>query len=594
MSDFVAPLKDMRFTLNHVADLEALSALPEYAHADPETVATILEEAARFFEDVMAPLDRVGDQVGSRLDETGQVRTPEGFQEAYAKYIESGWAGANAPTEWGGGGLPYTVGVVIEEMFKTANMAFSLCPLLTHGAVTALERHGSEDLQATYLPKLITGEWSGTMVLTEPHAGSDLGTIKTRAERRDDGTYRIFGTKIFITWGDHDLTDNIIHLIIARNPEGPPGTRGISMFVVPKFILDENGNPGERNDVKVVSIEHKMGIHASPTCVLSFGDSGEGAVAYLIGEELEGMRNMFTMMNAARIGVGIEGLAATERALQRARRYAHEREQGRAVGSSSKDSAPIVEHPDVRRMLLTMKANADAMRGLIYWTAQEGDLSRLHPDPDRRTVAANRLALLTPIVKAWCTEVGFNMASLGVQVHGGMGFIEETGAAQILRDSRISMIYEGTNGIQAIDLVTRKLPLEGGAVVGDFIEMMTEVLPTLSDFPELGRLRDELTTAIQGLADTTSWMGSQLAAGNVEDALAGASPYLMQFGTVLGGWVIALGAVAASQGASGFESEHLADKVNNARFYGENLLPQATGLISTIKTGAGLLRSAQL
>lgn len=594
MSDFVASLKDIRFALNHIADLEGISKLNGYQHADPATVATILDEAARFFEDVISPLDRVGDLHGSVIDSDGNVQTPNGFKEAYRKYVEAGWAGANAPTEWGGGGLPYTVGVVIEEMFKTANMAFSLCPLLTHGAVAALERHGSEELQAAYLPNLVSGEWAGTMVLTEPHAGSDLGTIRTRAERHEDGTYRLFGTKIFITWGDHDLTDNIIHLIIARDPNGPPGTKGISMFVVPKFILDEDGQPGEPNDVKVVSIEHKMGIHASPTCVLSFGDAGRGAVGYLVGEELAGMRNMFTMMNAARIGVGIEGLAATERALQKARQYAHDRVQGRAVGSSSTESSPIVEHPDVRRMLLTMKANAEAMRALIYWAAQEGDFSRHGESEERRDLAANQLALLTPVVKAWCTDVGFEMASVGVQVHGGMGFIEETGAAQILRDARISMIYEGTNGIQAIDLVLRKLPLDNGQVVTRFIESMTPVLSEMTDYEDLGDFRDELTTAIQGLADTTAWLGGQLAEGNLDSALAGASPYLRQFGTVVGGWLMAVGAVAAKKDTPDFDSEFLADKVITARFYGEHLLPQANGLVATIKRGPELLARARL
>ena len=594
MSDFVAPLNDIRFTLNHVASLEEISKLNGYQHADPETVANILEEAARFFEDVIAPLDRIGDQVGSVLGADGQVRTPDGFKDAYRKYVDAGWAAVNAPVEWGGGGLPYTVGVVIEEMFKSSNMAFSLCPLLTHGAVAALERHGSEVLQETYLPNLVSGEWSGTMVLTEPHAGSDLGTIRTRAERQDDGTYRIFGTKIFITWGDHDLSENIIHLMIARNPDGPPGTKGISMFLVPKFILDENGNPGERNDVNVVSIEHKLGIHASPTCVLSFGDSEEGAVGYLVGEELAGMRNMFTMMNAARIGVGIEGLAATERAFQKARKYANDRVQGRAVGSPTTDSVPIVDHPDIRRSLLTMKANADAMRALVYWTAQEGDFAFHAESEERRQQASNLLALLTPVVKAWCTDTGFDMASLGVQVHGGMGYIEETGAAQILRDSRISMIYEGTNGIQAIDLVLRKLPLEGGQVVSGFIENMASVLKEMSDYDDLGLFRDELTTAIQGLADTTSWLGQRLADGDLDAALAGATPYLEQFGIVIGGWLSAVAAVSAKGGLADFASEFLADKVNTARFYGEHLLPRANGLIPTIKGGADLLTNARL
>ncbi len=594
MSDFVAPLKDMRFALNHVASLDEISKLNGYQHADRSTVEDLLEEAGRFFEEVMAPLNRTGDQVGSRLDSEGQVRTPEGFIAAYRKYVESGWAAAQAPAEWGGGGLPYLVGVVIEEMFKSANLAFSLCPLLTHGAVVALERHGSDELKATYLENLVSGEWSGTMVLTEPHAGSDLGTILTRAVPQEDGTYRLFGTKIFITWGDHDLAENIIHFVLARTSDSPPGTKGISMFLVPKYVLDADGNPGPRNDYKVVSIEHKLGIHASPTCVLSFGDAGEGAVGYLVGEEMFGMRNMFTMMNAARIGVGMEGLASAERALQRATAYAKERVQGRAVGSESTESVAIIEHPDVRRMLLTIKAFAEAMRALLYWTAQEGDHAAHGETEERRTEAANHLSLLTPIVKAWSTDIGFEMTSLGLQVHGGMGFIEETGAAQYLRDSRIAMIYEGTNGIQAIDLVLRKLPLENGGVVTRFIEEMTPVLSRMSEYPDLRAFQDELTTAIQGLVDTTTWLGQRLAERDLDSALAGATPYLRQFGTVVGGMFMAVSAVEAKGNPPEFDEAFLADKVNTARFYGEHLLPQANGLIPTIKGGAELLASSRL
>jgi 3-(methylthio)propanoyl-CoA dehydrogenase len=594
MTDFVAPLDDIRFTLNHVARLEEISKLNGYQHADPDTVDTIIEEAARFFEEVIAPLNRIGDEQGSVLDPDGQVLTPEGFKQAYAKYVEAGWAAAQAPVEWGGGGLPYTVGVVIEELFKTANLAFSLCPLLTHGAIVALERHGSDSLKETYLEHLVSGRWSGTMVLTEPHAGSDLGTILTRAEPQDDGSYRLFGTKIFITWGDHDLTENVIHFVLARTPDSPPGTKGISMFLVPKYTLDGEGNPGERNDYKVVSLEHKLGIHASPTCVLSFGDEGMGATGYLVGEEHAGMRNMFTMMNAARIGVGMEGLASTERALQRAASYARERVQGRAIGSPSHEPVAIIEHPDVRRMLLTMKAYSEAMRALLYWTAQEGDYAAHGETEERRAEASDRLALITPIVKAWSTDVGFDMTSVGIQVHGGMGYVEETGAAQHLRDSRIAMIYEGTNGIQAIDLVLRKLPLENGQVVARFIEGMTPIMSEMTEHDDLGAFRDELTTAIQGLADTTTWMGERLVAGDLDSALAGATPYLRQFGTVVGGWLMAVAAVAAKGSPGGYSSDFLADKVNTARFYGEHLLPQANGLIPTIKAGPDLLASARL
>ncbi len=542
----------------------------------------------------MAPLNRTGDQQGAVLDDDGQVRTPEGFKEAYAKFVESGWAAAHMPAEWGGGGLPYIVGVVIEEMYKSANLAFSLCALLTHGAVEALVHHGSDEMKATYLPKLVSGEWAGTMNLTEPHAGSDVGALTSKAIKQDDGTYRIFGTKIFITWGDQDLTDNILHLVLARTPDAPPGTKGISMFLVPKYIVDDNGDPGERNDYKIVSLEHKLGIHASPTCVISYGDSGEGAVGYLIGEELAGMRHMFTMMNAARIGVGMEGLSVSEAAYQHALSYAHEREQGRPIGAPATETVPIVEHPDVRRMLLTMKAYTEAMRGLLYFAAQEGDFAAAGEDDDRRQLADDRLALLTPVVKAWCTDIGVEVASIGVQVHGGMGYVEETGAAQYLRDVRIAPIYEGTNGIQAMDLVMRKLPLREGEVLREFITEMTDVLGDMSEHDDLGVFRDELTTAIQDLADTSSWLGERLVAGEYDDALAGATPYLHQFGTVVGGWLMAKAAVAAKASPAEFDAEFLADKVTTARFYGEHLLPRANGLTSTIKAGNGLLDSANL
>lgn len=594
MSSYLPPLDDYNFVLNHVAGLEEISKLDGYQHADPATVATILEEAGRFFAEVMGPLNRVGDEQGSYLDDSGQVHTPDGFSDAYAKFVESGWPGAHHSADWGGGGLPYTVGVVIQEMFKTSNMAFSLAGMLTQGAVEAVYAHGSDDLKARYLEKLVTGEWTGTMNLTEPEAGSDVGALRTKAVKQDDGSYRIFGTKIFITWGDQDMTDNVIHLVLARTEDAPAGTRGISMFLVPKFILDGDNQPGERNDYKIVSLEHKLGIHASPTCVVSFGDSGDGAVGYLIGDEMAGMRNMFTMMNAARIGVGMEGLALSERAYQHALAYAHDRVQGRSIGESSKNSVAIVEHPDVRRMLLTMKANTEAMRCLLYVAARSGDFMLHASTEDERETQSNRLALLTPIVKAWMTDLGVEMTSLGIQVHGGMGYVEETGAAQFFRDSRIAPIYEGTNGIQAIDLVLRKLPVDDGKVVESFITEMTEVLSDMSDFDDLTQFRDELTTAIQGLVDTSTWLGERLAAGQIDDALAGASPYLTQFGTVIGGWLMAVSAVAAERAPADYPADFLRQKVVTARFYGEHLLPKANGLVETIKAGNELLAAADL
>jgi len=592
MSDYAPRLDDINFILNHVAGLEEISKLNGYQHADPETVAAILEEAGRFFSEVIAPLNQIGDQQGSVLAEDGTVRTPDGFKEAYRKYVDAGWAGAHLPEEWGGGGLPYAVGVVIEEMFKTANLAFSLCPTLTHGAVEALRAHGSEDLQHTYLEKLVRGEWSGTMNLSEPEAGSDLGAVRTKAVPQGDGTYRIFGTKIFITWGDNDLTGNIVHFVLARLPDAAPGTRGISMFLVPKFIPDQDGNPGHRNDLRVVSLEHKLGIHASPTCVISYGDDGEGAVGWVVGEANEGMRNMFTMMNAARLGVGMEGVATGERAYQRALRYARVRVQGRAIGGSGTASVPIIEHPDVKRMLLTMKASVEAMRTLLYVTSAEADHLFHGETEERRHLAANRVALLTPVVKAWCTDLGVEVASLGVQVHGGAGYLEETGAAQHLRDARISPIYEGTNGIQAIDLVLRKLPLDNGAVVTALITEMTEVVTRMNHHTELTKFRDELSRAIQGLADSSAWLGERLASGDIQSALAGASPYLRQFGTILGGWLMGKSALAALTAPPEFKPEFLAEKLITARFYGEQILPLANGMIPAVEGGADILESA--
>lgn len=593
MSEYQPRLDDILFTLNHVADLESVSKLNGYQHADPATVATILAEAGRFFSEVIAPLNRVGDQQGTVMTDDGTVRTPDGFKEAYQKYVDSGWAGAHLPQEWGGGGLPYMVGVVIQEMFKTANMAFSLAPTLTHGAVEAIDIHGSDDLKSTYLEKLVSGEWAGTMNLTEPEAGSDVGALRTKAIKQDDGTYRLFGTKIFITWGDQDLTDNIIHLVLARTPDAPPGTKGISMFLVPKLLVDDGGSPSTPNDLKIVSLEHKLGIHASPTCVVSYGDAGQGAVGYLIGHEQEGMRNMFTMMNAARVGVGMEGVAIGERAYQHALQYARERIQGRPVGSGSRESVPIIEHPDVRRMLMTMKSYVEAMRSLLYVTAAEGD-QRAHGDTEeRRKLAADRLALLTPIVKAWCTDVGVELASIGLQVHGGMGYVEETGAAQYFRDSRIAPIYEGTNGIQAVDLVLRKLPLEDGRVVTGLIEEMTASLEAMSAHEDLSSFRNALAEEIESLADTSAWLGEKMRSGEVDAALAGATPYLRQFGMVLGGWLMARAAVAALEERD-IEDEFSTQKVITARFYGEQLLPQAGGLVSAVKGGAGLLDQAAL
>ncbi|MDH3517913.1 MAG: acyl-CoA dehydrogenase, partial [Acidimicrobiia bacterium] len=533
MSDFMLPLKDMNFALNHIGNLTGVSGLTGYEFADPETVESILSEAGRFFAEVVAPLNHIGDQQGSVMQADASIKTPEGFRAAYDKFVESGWGGAHVPEKWGGGGLPYSVGIVLQEMFKTSNMAFSLCPMLTHAAIESLIEHGSDEQRAVYLEKLVSGKWTGTMCLTESDAGSDVGALNTKAVRQEDGSYRIIGQKIFITWGDHDLTENIIHLVLARTPGAPPGTKGISMFIVPKFLVEGDGTIGERNDVKVVSIEHKLGIHASPTCVLAFGDEGDGAIGYLVGDENAGMRYMFTMMNTARVGVGIEGLAVGERSYQQALAFAQERRQGRALGADPKESSPIIEHPDIRRMLMTMKAYNEAMRSLLYTVASQHDFERRAEDDAVSTSASETVALLTPVTKAWNTDLGIEVTSLGLQIHGGMGYIEETGSAQHFRDSRIAPIYEGTNGIQAIDLVLRKLPMRDGQVVRSHLESIGKTVTDLGGFPGIQRA---LAKSLECLTEATAWLGTKLGEGAYNDALAGATPYLRLFGQVTGGW----------------------------------------------------------
>ncbi len=574
MADYTAPLKDMKFVLDHLVDLDELQKLNGYQHADRELVFSVLDEGARFVQDVVAPLNRVGDTAGARMEGDDAVATAPGFKEAYSHYVETGWAGIDFPAEWGGHSMPKVIGMAFEEMLTSANMAFSLCPLLTFGAIDALLEHGSDEQKAVYLSKLITGEWSATMNLTEPQAGSDLGALTTKAEPVGDGGYRIKGSKIFITYGEHDLTDNVVHLVLARTPDAPAGTRGISMFIVPKYLPREDGSIGERNDLRVVSIEHKLGIHGSPTCVMSYGER-EGAVGWLLGEENEGMRNMFTMMNAARISVGLQGLSIAERAYQDARQYSLERRQGRAIGAKSQSL--IVEHPDVRRMLLTMRANIEAMRALMYVTAVHQDHGEHAEDDAARTWHEHATALLTPVVKAWGTDLGVELTSMGIQVFGGMGYVEETGAAQHLRDARIAPIYEGTNGIQAIDLVMRKLPLEGGQFVGRYITSMREITDDLRLVDGFTRSADALAAGLDALAEATTWLLEQRDDPN--NALAGATPYARMFGIVAGGWQMARAAVAAA--TKGPES-----KLVTARFYLEQILPTATGLLPSVTGSA--------
>jgi len=596
MAEYVPPLRDIRFVLEQLVDLGGLSKLEPYAHADPDTVLGLIEESSLFIAEVVAPLNEVGDTAGSTLDGDGNVTTPPGFKEAYRQYAEAGWGSVPFPVQFGGGGFPWLVAVAMQEMLISANVAFSTCPILTQGAIDMLAQHGSPGQQATFLEKMVSGEWAGTMNLTEPQAGSDLGAVRAKAMPAGDGTWRVTGQKTFITFGEHDLAGNIIHLALARVPDAPPGTKGISCFIVPKYLVNDDGSLGARNDLRCVSIEHKLGIRASPTCVMSYGDAG-GAVGYLIGEANQGMRYMFTMMNTARLSVGLQGLAIAERAYQDALRYAQERRQGRAAGAPRGESSPIVEHPDVRRMLLTMKAYLEAMRALLYTNAVSIDLGRYHPDQAEREARRELVDLLTPISKAWCTDLGVDLASTGVQVHGGMGYVEETGVAQYLRDSRISPIYEGTNGIQAIDLVLRKLPMRDGGVVADLLAQMEALDPELAAAgPELAGVRSALASGVGTLREATGWI---LSRGQAEpnDVLAGATPYLRLAGLVVGGWLMAKSALAASlllSTAVGADAVFLREKIGTARFYAEQLLPQAAGLLPAVTAGAGPLFEVDL
>ncbi|MBN2624743.1 MAG: acyl-CoA dehydrogenase family protein, partial [Acidimicrobiales bacterium] len=503
MSDFSAPLDDMRFVLENIVDLPALATLPGYEHADPEMVYGVLEESGRFFSQEFAPLNRVGDVQHSRRNDDGSVTTPDGFPQAYKRYVDAGWAGVPFPAEYGGGGFPWLVAIAMQEMMTAANMGFSLCPLLTQGAIDMLAHYGSEEQREVYLPKMVTGEWTGTMNLTEPQAGSDVGALTTRATPADDGSWRITGQKIFITYGEHDLADNIIHLVLARVPDAPPGTKGISCFIVPKVLVNDDGTLGERNGVECVSIEQKMGINASPTCVMAYED----AVGYLIGEANEGMRYMFKMMNNARLSVGLEGLSLGERAYQQAVSYAHERRQGRAPGAPKGETSPIVDHLDVRRMLLTMRANIEALRCLSYLNAESIDLAGRHPDEAVRTWRQELADLLTPITKGWGTDLGVELTSLAVQIHGGMGYIEETGVAQHYRDIRIAPIYEGTNGIQALDMVGRKLPMRAGGVMADFLSGIEATVAELAGAEgDLSAIGKRLAEGHAALKTATDWL----------------------------------------------------------------------------------------
>ncbi len=587
MADYRAPIEDMRFTLREVAGLEELSRLPGFSEADPDLIDQVLEEAGRLAGEVLAPLNHVGDRTGA-IFENGVVRTPQGFSEAYHAYVDAGWNTLPFDPDYGGQGLPWVVAGAVQEMWNSANMAFALCPLLTQGAVELLSAHGSPTQKEVYLPKLISGEWTGTMNLTEPQAGSDVGAVKTRATPNGDH-YLIQGQKIYITYGEHDFADNIVHMVLARTPGAPEGTRGISLFLVPKYMVNEDGSPGPKNDLRCVSIEHKLGIHASPTCVMAFGDSG-GAIGYLVGEENQGMRQMFTMMNNARLTVGIQGIGVAERAYQQARAFAFDRVQSRDLGDQTGKSVPIVKHPDVRRMLLTMKALTEAARGLAYHTLAGLDRANAVTDErSRQQQMIDVVELLTPVVKGWSTDIGVEVASLGVQIHGGMGFVEETGAAQHYRDVRIAPIYEGTNGIQALDLVNRKVVRHRGFPARSFAASVRQEVETLSKLPgeRFAGLRRELTAGAEALEQATDWLCG-VWANNPHLAAAGATPYLKLLGTLGGGWALARQTVAAArqlEGANG-HTAYLEGKIRTARFYADNILPQASAAAVAATRGA--------
>ena len=586
MSDYRAPIKDMRFVMDEIAGFQQLSQIPAYADATPDMADAILDEAAKFTREVLAPLNRVGDTQGCTWTPEG-VTTPDGWKEAYNAFREAGWNGITLPSEFGGQGLPNALGIAVQEMVCSANLGFSLGPLLTSGAVEALLTCASDELKATYLEKMVTGEWTGTMNLTEPQAGSDLALIRSRAEPQADGSYKVFGQKIFISYGDHDMTDNIVHLVLARLPDAPAGVKGISMFLVPKFMVNADGSLGARNDAHCVSIEHKVGIHASATCVMAYGDNG-GAVGYLLGEPNRGLEYMFIMMNAARLGVGVQGIALGERAYQRALAYAKDRKQGRDA-LTGEALVTIDKHPDVRRMLMLMKSRVEACRAMAYYTASL--LDRVHAggaDPEQQKRDLFLAEFMIPLVKGGGTEMSIDVTSLGIQVHGGMGFIEETGAAQHWRDSRITTIYEGTTGIQANDLIFRKLMRDQGATAKVIFGEIYATAKALgaSGKPELMAIGQRLGVALKAWTTATEWLAANAKTG-LSGVLTAAVPYLHLAVTVTGGWFMGKAALAAAgyldkgEGDQAFYRAKLA----SARFYADQMLPQAAAYAETVMAG---------
>ena len=582
MSEYVAPLKDIRFVMQELAGLDQVVALPGCEEASPDVIDAILDEAAKFAGAVLSPLNRVGDREGAKWKDT-VVTTSPGFKEAYRQFVDNGWNGLGCDPEFGGQGLPKLLSTAVSEMWKAANHAFSLCPMLTQGAIEALMIAGTDAQKAAYLPNLVSGEWTGTMNLTEPSAGSDLAAVRSRAEPVGDGTFRIFGQKIFITYGEHDMTDNIVHLVLARTPNAPEGVKGISLFVVPKFMLNADGSLGERNDVFCVSIEHKLGIHGSPTAVLAFGDNG-GAIGTLVGEENRGLEYMFIMMNAARFNVGLEGLGDAERAYQRAVMYAKDRVQGTEVGVRGGPKVPIIKHPDVRRMLMSMRARIEAMRALAYVTAAAQDHAHNNPDEAARKQGQAFADLMIPVVKGWSTEIAIDIASLCVHVHGGMGFIEETGAAQHLRDARITTIYEGTTAIQANDLIGRKIAREKGVTIKGVIAEMRAAATLLDG--DLAGIGMRQSAAVDALERAVFWIVDNFSS-DPKAAHVGAVPFLHLLGIVAGGWQMGRAAVIARAKAALDDSDPFwAAKLVTTRFYADHFLTQAAGLADSVVAGA--------
>jgi alkylation response protein AidB-like acyl-CoA dehydrogenase len=585
MTDYKPPLKDMHFNIHEMSGLERVLELERFSDFDNEIVDQVVEEAGKFAAEVLSPLNIPGDEAGCKVVDNGVIAPPV-FDEAYRQFVENGWQSLEVSPEFDGMGIPSVAGAAAAEAWQAANMSFSLGPMLTSGAMFAIAEHGSAEICNTYLPRMAAGGWTGTMNLTEPQAGSDLSVVTTKAVPNGDH-YLLSGTKIFITWGDQQFSENVIHLVLARLPDAPDGVRGISLFIVPKFLLNDDGSIGERNDVLVQSIEHKLGIHGSPTCVMSFGENG-GATGYLLGEENKGLACMFTMMNHARLGVGLQGVAISDRAYQLALSFALERKQGKAPGVEG--SATIIHHPDVRRMLLVMKSQIEAMRSAAYYTAGVQDLAFHSDDPAERAAAGSRVALLTPVIKAWPTELAQELTSLGVQIHGGMGFVEETGAAQHMRDARILPIYEGTTGIQAIDFVGRKVMADEGKAMSELIAEIRLLDGELGADERVKAIRSALSSGVDQLESATAWL---LKEGPVDPNTAGSASVnmLMLAGLVVGGWQMARAALAIINGAASDDPTFAEAKLVTVRFYAQHIMPEASGLAAAAMAGADSVMS---